>query len=53
VCSGCATKYYPSEQVLKDAGLADKSGMAFTKGAGCQKCHNSGCQGRAGIYEVM
>jgi type IV pilus assembly protein PilB len=53
VCGACATKYYPAEQVLKDAGLADKSGMAFTKGAGCEKCHNSGFQGRAGIYEVM
>jgi type IV pilus assembly protein PilB len=53
VCSGCATKYYPAEQVLRDAGLADKGGMAFTKGAGCQQCHNSGFKGRAGIYEVM
>jgi type IV pilus assembly protein PilB len=48
-----ATKYYPAEQVLKDAGLADKGGMAFTKGAGCERCHNSGYRGRAGIYEIM
>ncbi|MHC4966703.1 MAG: GspE/PulE family protein, partial [Planctomycetota bacterium] len=53
VCDGCATKYYPAEQVLKDAGLADKGGMAFTKGAGCERCHNSGYRGRAGIYEIM
>ncbi|MHC4211446.1 MAG: ATPase, T2SS/T4P/T4SS family [Planctomycetota bacterium] len=56
-CAPCAaagaTKYYPAEQVLKDAGLADKGGMAFTKGAGCERCHNSGYRGRAGIYEIM
>jgi type IV pilus assembly protein PilB len=53
VCGGCATKYYPAEQVTRDAGLGDQGGRAFTKGAGCERCHNSGFQGRAGIYEVM
>ncbi len=53
VCAGCATKYYPAEQVLRDAGLTEKSGRAFTKGTGCERCHNSGFLGRAGIYEVM
>lgn len=52
-CEGCTTKYYPSEQVLQDAGIGDKPGAAFTKGAGCQQCHNSGFRGRIGIYEVM
>ncbi len=53
VCGGCATKYYPVEQVLRDAGLGERSGRAFTRGAGCEQCHNSGFQGRAGIYEIM
>ena len=53
VCSGCMTKYYPSEQVLSDAGLSDMTGRSFTKGAGCSQCHNSGFRGRTGIYEVM
>ncbi len=52
-CEGCMTKYYPTEQVLQDAGAIDKTGLAFTKGAGCQQCYNSGFQGRVGIYEVM
>ncbi|MCH8212167.1 MAG: Flp pilus assembly complex ATPase component TadA [Planctomycetes bacterium] len=52
-CEGCATKYYPTEQVLQDAGAIDKTGLAFTKGVGCQQCYNSGFQGRVGIYEVM
>ena len=53
ICSSCATKYYPTEQVLLDAGLGEMTGRAFRKGGGCQQCHNSGFQGRIGIYEVM
>jgi len=53
VCPNCATKYYPAENVLADAGIAEKPGRMFRKGAGCQQCHNSGFQGRIGIYEVM
>ncbi len=53
VCQSCATKYYPSDEVTRDADLQDKGGRAFTKGAGCNECHNSGFRGRVGIYEVM
>jgi len=53
VCPSCATKYFPAENVLRDAGLSDKPGAAFSKGVGCQECHNSGMRGRAGIYSVM
>lgn len=53
ICAACTTKYYPSEEVLRDAGLQEHAGRAFRKGAGCAACHNSGLQGRLGIYEVM
>jgi type IV pilus assembly protein PilB len=53
ICQACATKYYPTEQELHDAGLTDKANRAFRKGGGCQQCHDSGFQGRFGIYEVM
>ncbi len=53
VCPSCVTNYSPAENVLRDAGLLDKSGKVFRKGVGCQKCHNSGSRGRAGIYSVM
>ena len=53
ICPSCATKYYPSEHELKDAGLSDRTGKAFRKGAGCPQCHDSGFAGRFGIYEVM
>jgi len=53
VCPKCATKYFPAENVLEDAGLDEKPGRVFRKGTGCGQCHNSGYQGRVGIYEVM
>jgi len=53
ICPACATNYYPAETVLIDAGLAHMSGRAFRRGAGCRQCHDSGFQGRTGIYEVM
>jgi type IV pilus assembly protein PilB len=53
ICASCATKYYPSEAELSDAGIPDQSGRPFKRGAGCLQCHDSGFQGRLGIYEVM
>ncbi len=53
ICTGCETKYYPSEMVLRDSGRPELSGRAFRMGSGCQQCHNSGFSGRVGIYEVM
>lgn len=53
ICPHCATKYYPTEQVLRDAGLENKIGRAFRKGVGCRQCHDSGFNKRMGIYEVM
>jgi type IV pilus assembly protein PilB len=53
ICESCAIKYYPEDHVLRDAGLLDKAGRPFRKGAGCTRCHDSGYSGRVGIYEVM
>jgi type II secretory ATPase GspE/PulE/Tfp pilus assembly ATPase PilB-like protein len=53
VCPSCATKYFPVEHVLRDAGLEDMTGRTFQKGLGCQQCHDTGFKGRLGIYEVM
>ena len=53
ICSSCTMKYYPSEMVLEDAGIPEMTGRAFRKGAGCTDCHDSGFQGRMGIYEFM
>ncbi|MDP7349231.1 MAG: ATPase, T2SS/T4P/T4SS family, partial [Phycisphaeraceae bacterium] len=53
VCPSCTTKYYPEPDVLEQARLDSTSQHPFKKGAGCTQCHNSGFQGRVGIYEVM
>ncbi|HED54910.1 MAG TPA: type II/IV secretion system protein [Phycisphaerales bacterium] len=53
ICPHCATKYYPSEQALLDAGLDGESSHSFRRGAGCQQCHDSGFVGRQGVYELM
>jgi len=53
VCDSCATEYSPTENVLRDAGLDEKADHVFRRGEGCEKCHESGFRGRAGIYEVM
>lgn len=75
-CPSCVTNYYPSEAVLRDAGLEDGSSplptaatatpqtrrgghgahqgpVVFRKGTGCRQCHDTGYQGRLGIYEVL
>jgi type II secretory ATPase GspE/PulE/Tfp pilus assembly ATPase PilB-like protein len=53
VCSACATKYFPAENVLRDANLEGRTPQTFRRGGGCEQCHNSGYRGRIGIYEVM
>src|SRR6202012_1855094 len=53
ICPACETKYFPTEQELADAGMTDKIGRPFKKGAGCEKCHDTGFKGRLGVYEVM
>ncbi|MEQ8844439.1 MAG: ATPase, T2SS/T4P/T4SS family [Phycisphaerales bacterium] len=53
VCSHCATRYYPEDNVLEEAGLAEEQRVPFRRGLGCQHCHDTGFQGRTGVYEVM
>jgi type IV pilus assembly protein PilB len=53
ICPSCETKYHPTPQVLQDAGVPDHLGRPFRKGGGCTQCHDTGFQGRLGIYELM
>lgn len=53
ICGGCLTKYYPTPEILAEAGLSQMSGRPFQKGGGCPQCHDSGFQGRLGVYEVV
>jgi type II secretory ATPase GspE/PulE/Tfp pilus assembly ATPase PilB-like protein len=53
ICPHCATKYYPTERVLADAGLSEHVGRPFRKGGGCRQCNDSGFRGRLGVYEML
>lgn len=53
ICAECKEKYEPTEEVLKDIGLAKKQGIIFYRGKGCPKCMNTGYRGRVSIYELM
>lgn len=52
-CPSCETNYYPGEGPLLDAGLDPQERHVFRKGTGCRQCHDTGFQGRLGIYEVL
>ncbi|MEO1007651.1 MAG: ATPase, T2SS/T4P/T4SS family [Planctomycetota bacterium] len=53
ICPNCSTRYYPDDGVLEEAGLAGEQRTPFRRGLGCVQCHDTGFQGRTGVYEVM
>jgi type II secretory ATPase GspE/PulE/Tfp pilus assembly ATPase PilB-like protein len=53
ICPSCKTTYYPTSDVLAQAGWSTERPRAFRRGEGCRQCHESGFRGRKGIYEVM
>jgi type IV pilus assembly protein PilB len=55
ICSSCAGEHPHAPQALMEAGFtADEAQKVVPKkGAGCEKCNNTGYKGRVGLYEVM
>ncbi|HHT9136143.1 MAG TPA: GspE/PulE family protein [Candidatus Wunengus sp. YC60] len=55
ICTSCKEEYEPSEESLMELNLtkADVKGKSFSRGKGCNNCHNIGYKGRMGIYEIM
>ena len=55
VCTGCKEDHPHAAQALIDAGFtADEAEKVIPKkGAGCERCNNTGYKGRVGLYEVM
>ncbi|MBN1347644.1 MAG: Flp pilus assembly complex ATPase component TadA [Phycisphaerae bacterium] len=53
ICTACRTTYMPDRSVLEQAGWDESGPRVFYRGGGCKKCHDSGFQGRMGIYEVL
>ena len=56
VCENCMEEHAPEPQQLlwlERLHGGSLAGRGFKRGAGCHQCHNSGYQGRIGVYELL
>ncbi len=53
ICPNCKEPYQPMAAELNELNLAEGNNIKFYKGAGCEKCFDTGYRGRVGIYELM
>lgn len=53
VCPHCKTPYYPPAEMLKTLDYQGDTRRQFIRGEGCHECHDTGCKGRVGLYELM
>jgi type IV pilus assembly protein PilB len=53
VCSQCRGSYYPNPTLLDSLRYQGDRDRPFLRGTGCERCYDSGYQGRVGIYETL
>jgi type IV pilus assembly protein PilB len=53
VCTNCKEPYDPPEHIRRAVESVAGEVETFYRGAGCNKCRNSGYSGRIGIYELL
>ena len=55
ICPKCRTKYKPTPEVLREAGLTKEQieNSTFMRGKGCNSCNKTGYRGRMGIHEIL
>src|SRR5688572_9106218 len=55
ICTQCKGDHPHPPQALVEAGFTSDEAQTIVpkKGAGCEKCNNTGYKGRVGLYEVM
>src|SRR5512145_2192935 len=55
ICSQCKGDHPHAPEALVTAGFPPEEAPSVTpkKGAGCERCNNTGYKGRVGLYEVM
>ncbi|MGL5097486.1 MAG: GspE/PulE family protein, partial [Planctomycetia bacterium] len=55
ICVNCREEFHPTPEMLMELGLMPDmvKGRKFYHGRGCEKCNNSGCKGRTGLYELF
>lgn len=55
LCESCTEEYEPTEQerVWLNSIDGELSAATFKRGRGCHHCHNTGYNGRIGVYELL
>jgi type IV pilus assembly protein PilB len=55
ICTHCKADHPHAPPALVEAGFTQDEAQSVVpkKGAGCEKCNNTGYKGRVGLYEVM
>lgn len=55
ICDNCETQYTPTHDELFWLSHIDPNveNVVFKRGAGCQKCNQSGYRGRIGVFELL
>ena len=53
ICQACKQPHTPSDELAKVLVRAGFGGGDLFKGAGCDKCRQTGYSGRVGIYELL
>ncbi|MCC6783476.1 MAG: Flp pilus assembly complex ATPase component TadA [Planctomycetes bacterium] len=55
VCSGCRTEYVPTDEVLRELGVAREAigESRFARGKGCEACSFTGYRGRLALAEIL
>jgi type IV pilus assembly protein PilB len=53
LCPHCRANYYPPSELLEGIRYQGDMRRSFARGEGCPKCHDTGFQGRTGLYEVL
>jgi type II secretory ATPase GspE/PulE/Tfp pilus assembly ATPase PilB-like protein len=53
ICQACKQPHMPSDEVKKVLERAGFGGGELFRGAGCDKCRQTGYSGRMGIYELL
>jgi type IV pilus assembly protein PilB len=53
ICPHCKGSYYPSQSLFDSVRYRGDRNRSFLRGSGCNKCFDTGFQGRVGIYELL
>ena len=53
LCEHCKEAYTPNPELVNSLGITPGDDLVFYREKGCEFCHQSGYQGRIGLFELM